>query len=251
MNESYKAMIYKNFNRVADSYDHNAALQRAVAKHAVHLLKKYQTNFAFIGDFACGTAESTKILIEQISFKECYALDFSEKLLAVAEKKLNTYGNIHYICQDFERKLVFPNKLNLIFCNMGLQWANHFSQSIALWQSYLCTTGLLLLTLPIAGNFPEIKKNYRKKLPSHKEILGVFSSRYWKILDNHEQNIPLQFENQKSLLQNLKANGSNLNTFSHNQKNKGLLVRWDDFFLSPNNSKLTYKIGTYLMEKRV
>ena len=127
-----KSAIKRQFDKSFDTYDRYCSLQNEVCDHSIQLLKKQATDFEVMADFACGTGESTLRLIERITHRQCYAIDFSDKLLSVAAHKLPS--TVHPILFDFENNLFEAQTLDLIFCNMGLQWALDLEKTFKLFQ---------------------------------------------------------------------------------------------------------------------
>ncbi|OGV26051.1 MAG: hypothetical protein A3F18_08800 [Legionellales bacterium RIFCSPHIGHO2_12_FULL_37_14] len=247
MNSSIKNKIRTKFNRAAKTYDLHCIIQNAICQRSIQLLLSHQNSFKHVADFACGTGESTLYLQQHINFKKCYAVDFAEQLLTVAQNKVTNINHIDWIHSDFEHPLHVPHKLDLIFCNMGLQWSNDFSTTLCLWQQYLDKNGLLLFSIPIAGNFPEIKKNCKPTLLDHQQIINWLSENHWQHVTNEVDFFEKEFKSPIEALKSLKATGANYCKNNIRQASGLSPINLNEIFLCLNNHKLTYKIGIYLV----
>lgn len=249
MNNEIKQGIRRKFNRAASTYDDSCAVQQMICQYAIDLLLGCQKTFTHIADFGCGTGESTIQLMQHVAFDWCYALDFSEQLLLIAQNKLSQHAHLTWIHSDFEQLVTFPEPIDLIFSNMALQWSDDWIKTLCLWRTYLRPKGLLLFSIPIHGNFPELKADYKKSCLSQHDILGMLSRNDWELVAQENKMIQATFENQREALRSLKATGTNGQSVL-NRHHAGLLpIKPEDFFIDPYLSQLTYNIGIYLIRK--
>lgn len=245
--EPIKSKVRDKFNQAASTYDLNCSVQNSVCLKAIQLLLKHQNVFDYIADFGCGTGESTNSLLKHLECKRCYAADFARKLLMVARNKLSYIDKIEWIHCDFEEPIKLANALDLIFCNMGLQWSTDMINTLCLWRSYLKQQGFLLFSVPMAENFPELKEDIKPKFLTDKEITGIVASIGMNLVAKNFESFKASFTNQLQALKALKATGTNYNK-TNIRPNQGLnTFKPDNFFKDPNVSELTYEIGTYLI----
>ncbi len=238
-----KVKIKANFNKAANTYDKHCLVQKRIADHALSLLNSQQKNFNTIADFACGSGESTLRLIKQLAYKSCYAIDFAEDLLAVAAEKLKKQPNLTFKQADLEQSLFEQAMFDFIFCNMALQWVD-LAKVLALFKHYLTAQGLVLFTLPVQGNFPEINSAHKLALSRHDEILTLLKQQQFTILYNEVNDFTVSFLDQMQLLKSLKQVGANYNK----NKSTGLKkTKMTDIF-STSHADLTYRIGFYLVQ---
>lgn len=251
MHNEIKQSIRRQFNRAAATYDQYCSVQQTICEYALQWLLGYRTHFSRIVDIGCGTGESTARLIQHLTFDQCYALDFSEELLSMAKSKLLGHLNITWVQSDFDQRIPVEKPFDLIFSNMALQWSDDLPATLGLWKEYLGQQGLLLFTIPIDGNFPELKPCYKKNFLSHSSILDMLSMNDWHVLAQANNTIQVAFENSQAALRSLKATGTNRHS-TVNPGNQGLSrIRPETFFMDPRHSQLSYKIGTYLIRKCV
>lgn len=70
MTARIKERIKRSFNRAVNTYDQHCFIQNKVSDIALDRLVSYQGNFSRIADFACGTGESTKRLVDRVNYVE-------------------------------------------------------------------------------------------------------------------------------------------------------------------------------------
>lgn len=249
MHHSIKTKIRDQFNRSADSYDQDCEIQNEICKQSINLLLKQQNQFKNIADLACGTGESTKQLIQSIYYEKCYAIDFAHKLLSIAKNKLIHNQKVNFVLGDLDNLLFELSHLDLIFCNMGLQWSDHLPSTIKLIRQYLTQNGIFAFSIPISGNFPEMKPSCKLPLACHEEIIEIVKSASFELTNWEIKTISILFSTQLDLIKSLKNVGANYNK-SESQRQPGLgKMKTDHIFTDQNNRQLTYKIGIYIARK--
>jgi malonyl-CoA O-methyltransferase len=244
-----KEKIRKNFDKACKTYDAHCNIQNIVCDKSIELLLKYNRDFFSIADFACGTGESTSKLINHIHYHTCYAIDFSEKLLSVAKDKLPEH--IQFFLTDFDNQILFDDQLDLIFCNMGLQWSFDLLTTMKLLHQYLYKHGLLLFSIPNYPNFPEIKEQYKLKTHEHEEVIKMLNLAGFKLIKSKRTAITEKFNNPIEALKPLKNTGVNCGNIFKNFNRKGLSKKFiNNIFTDNNLVTLTYNIGIYLAKKK-
>ena len=240
-----KLKIKKNFNNAAKTYDQHCQVQNKICANSLQLLTKYYKKFSTVADFACGSGESTKQIINTINYKTCYAIDFAENLLATAKNKLPS--TINFIPADFDTKIFNDNYLDLIFCNMGLQWAENLAHNLNLFYKYLKQDGVILFSLPLHNNFPEIKNNYTLKTLKHENILKALDKTNFKIIEYLQITHTESFNNHFAILKSLKYVGATY--YNNNDKLQQISLtrkHLQEIFVDSNTQQLTYNICIYL-----
>jgi malonyl-CoA O-methyltransferase len=244
-----KEKIRRSFNKAVKTYDQHCCVQNQVADVALNMLVNYQINFSHIVDLACGTGESTKRLINSVHYMKCSAIDFAESALLLAKNKLSEHESIEFVLGDFDEEL-FPHAcLDLIFCNMGLQWSKDLPSSISFLKHYLLSEGIMLFSIPIMGNFPEIKGEHKLRLPSDAEVIEIIQEEKLNVIDNEIHSISIDFNSQLEVLKSLKYVGANYNKLDAVSKAGLLGVKAQDIFRDQDSKSLTYNVGIYLLNK--
>lgn len=244
-----KQKIKRSFNRAHQTYDIYCDIQKQIARLALSCLANWQYPCDVIVDMACGTGESTLMLAKQVTHKKCYGLDFSPALLALARQKTPVKQNtsIDWVCSDVEERYFASQTVDLIFCNMGLQWVRNLAQVFALFYDYLKPSKTLLFSMPLAGNFPEIKPAFSLPLLTNQAVQAALLSASFDILEYKYITHRQSFSSAWLALKSLKSIGANCHATSLASKRKGLSKTYlDSVFINPNEINLTYQVGIYL-----
>lgn len=244
-----KNTIQNRFNKAALTYDDHSIVQKKILHLTIDLLLKEKNTFQNIANIACGTGECMLALRDNINYLHCYALDLSEKMLTVAKNKCKNDYRIQWIHADFEQQDWLTSELDLIFCNMGLQWSLHLDKTLILWQNYLHKNGLLVFSVPLHNNFPELYSQVKPEFISHRKIVSILRNNGYKILEYHLESIIEKFPNQMSALKALKATGTNGDKKAGRVHYGLKRIDLNNIFIEPQCNQLTYKIGIYLAKR--
>ncbi len=248
MNNELKSRIRKNFNNSLNTYDSSCFIQDMISSECIKKLLEYNHTFDTVGDFACGTGQSTSILLNNIKYSKCFAIDFSEKLLAFAKAKLDK-NNIAFILSDIDESIFKNSFFDLIFCNMGLQWCPNLSHTLKLLNYYTKRNGLLLFSIPSKNNFPELKNYYKNSMYTHENIVYKLLVSRFKIKYYNTLSYTKIFKNTYEAIKSIKLTGAN--SLSNNvQSPAGLSKSYcNNFFHNPIKPSLTYNIKIYVAQK--
>ena len=203
-----KEKIRDCFNNASKTYDDYCHLQQEICLDCLNLLPTNNNHFDFIADIACGTGISTQYLTRKVNYKICYAVDMAEKLLSLAKEK-NITRDLKFILADFDDHLFFTNKLDLVFCNMGLQWSLNIQNTLKSFNSYLNPNGILLFSIPIMGTFPEININHKNALPSLSFIKTILKKAKFNIINHQVKTYIEEFNSPSAALKSIKKIGAN------------------------------------------
>ena len=227
------------------TYDRYCSVQNKICEKTIQLLLNHQHYFETAGDFACGTGESTKQLVNHIQYKKCYGIDFSENLLNNARNKLS---DVEFVLSDFDDVVFERESLDLIFSNMGLQWSIDLKKTLSILNHYLKKNGLITFSLPVSGNFPEIHDQNKIITPTHKIISELLEHLDLKIIQFDNLTYVEKFSDQMTALRSIKNVGAR---FVKTQGSKVGLSRSHikNIFLTENTTTLTYKVGIYIVAR--
>ncbi len=240
-----KMKIRRHFDKADKTYDDYCLVQNDACICLLEMLKSYAGQFEVIADFACGTGESTLKLIETICYQRCYAVDFSANLLRIARKKLP--DSVSFILSDFDISVFKRSSLDLVFCNMGLQWSADFQKTLALFRSYLRPQGYLVFSMPVYGNFPEMKNEFKYPLPAYDQVIQFLKNSHFKVLQSCVYQQAELFESYSEALNSLQKIGSNISLVDKGLKK----MKEQDFFVDKMGVLpiLTYRIAIYICQK--
>ncbi|MBY0377675.1 MAG: methyltransferase domain-containing protein [Gammaproteobacteria bacterium] len=240
-----KMKIRRHFDKADKTYDDYCSVQNDACTRSLEMLRPYAAPFEVIADFACGTGESTLKLIETIHHQRCYAVDFSANLLQVAMKKLPE--SVNCLLSDFDIGLFESSYLDLVFCNMGLQWSADFEITLTLFRRYLKPKGYLVFSMPVYGNFPEIKNEFKYPLLEHEQVIQFLKSNDFKVLECCVyQRIEL-FKSSREALSSLQKVGSSISVVDKGLKR----IKEQEFFVEQIGALpiLTYRIAIYICQR--
>jgi len=247
MARAQKTKIKTCFNKAWKTYDGNCSVQKTVCEKAIEMLKQYRHQYANVVDVACGTGVSTQCLAGQIECHTLYAIDFSERLLAVAKEKNLRYP-VEWIGADFDDNIFEPGSQDLVFCNMGLQWSLNLKKTLALFYEYLHNAGVCAFTMPLSGTFPEIQESHKNIFHS-KEAVSVFLKACgFNELYFQEEYFQERFSSQMHAIDSIKHIGANC---LMSNKNRGLRTsRTTGIFVNNSIRSLSYMIGIFIAVKK-
>lgn len=103
------------FNQQAPTYDNDIKGQHARALYPVIIGKLESIPYQTALDLGCGTGEMMKLILRQDSSKILYGLDLSEKMLEIAQEKLENRATL--ILGDSEQLPLSDNSFDVVYCN--------------------------------------------------------------------------------------------------------------------------------------
>ncbi len=244
-----KGQIRRAFNKACVTYDLSDHVQKNICLKSIELLTLLRKDFGVIADFACGTGNSTLALMEATRYEKLFAVDISDRLLDVAKKKLNQY-DVEFIAGDFEEVLFEEKSMDLIFCNMGLQWSLCLEKTIELFGAYLRDEGILVFTIPLDGTFKELKESHRNDFKRARDINFIADKLNLSEVIYHQSIIEQPFSSHYEALKSIKSVGANCVTKPVDINRKiGLRKSIDNIFIDTNSLSLTYQIGIFVLTK--
>lgn len=244
-----KNKIQNSFNKAWKTYDQNSQIQQETCNRAIKCLLKEGNYYPYVADVACGTGLSTESLLDAINSEKIVAIDFCEKLLEVAIKK-NLGPRVSLIHADFDEPRDEMANLNLIFCNMGLQWSPDLTFTLELFHSYLKIDGLLIFTLPLEGTFAELKGPYRNSFYTSDVIKSLISTAKFELLNFEAFTTVDHFDNPIEALRSIKLVGSNCLMMKENLRHEKIFRSTAKIiFVKPDCFNLSYRIGIFVLKK--
>jgi malonyl-CoA O-methyltransferase len=244
-----KDRIKANFNRAWKTYDQYCGVQKSVCEKAIDLLLSQGEDYSLAADFACGTGVSTQCLADKVKFEKLIAIDFCESLLEIAREK-NKDARIETLLHDFDERVFQDHHLDLLFCNMGLQWSLNLKNTLTLFRSYLKDTGLLVFSMPLQNTFAELKAQNRNSFHTLQEIVSILDECQYQVKISQKEILKDQFSTAFDAIRSIKSIGANcVLDKSHFGGKKITRNNVSDFFVNPKVVSLTYHIGIFVAKK--
>lgn len=139
--------IARQFSRAAGSYDAHAALQREVGERLMERLDGLQFQPEAILDLGCGTGVQARALSARFPGARLIASDLSGPMLKHARGRRGWWKKCFEMIQANASALpLAEDSLDLVFCNLMLQWCEQPEQVFAGLRRALKPGGLLLLS---------------------------------------------------------------------------------------------------------
>lgn len=135
--------VRASFEAAAASYDRCAALQDEVRARLLERLELCQVAPRRILDAGCGTGGALVPLATRFPGAELIALDFAPAMLRQAHARV---PRVRVIAADSVALPFADGSIDLVFCNLMLQWEDDPRAVLAEFRRVLAPGGLLLLT---------------------------------------------------------------------------------------------------------
>ncbi|MHC4762743.1 MAG: malonyl-ACP O-methyltransferase BioC [Planctomycetota bacterium] len=132
-----KETIRKNFSRFAASYDTYSSIQDHAGARLIELTAP--DNCAKILDIGCGTGNYTRLLRDKFPAAKIKALDISERMINIANRKLSGSG-VEFIVADAE-EINLTEGFDLITSNACLQWFGDLEAALKNYSNLLNAGG--------------------------------------------------------------------------------------------------------------
>lgn len=242
-NEVIRKKIKSCFNRSYKTYDQHSSIQEKTCFELIKALMNFSEDYTKIADFACGTGIGVKYLNKYVEYKKMYAVDFSTNLLSIAKEKYGN-GKINFILSDFDRPIFDKNTLNLIVCNMGLQWSLNLVDTLKLFHEYLIKSGRLAFSMPLDGTFCELNPVHRNAYYNEFEVKNMLTQAGFTF-ELIKKNVYVEkFSSQIEAIRSIKLVGANC-------KMKGEVsdTRAQNFFIDTSKAQLSYVVGIFVVRR--
>ncbi len=180
MKKNWKKFIISNFDEASVKYNQSAHLQQTFAnKLAKYCTNQFIPNGPWI-DLGSGTGLLANALEKEKPNQSVLRIDGSKKMLEQHRPRQNTkVFDLNYGLPPFD---LAPT---LIASNFALHWLEKPEDKLKEWFSILAPKGLLAISLPVKGSFPEwyqaaFKANVKctaMQFPSHESLRNIFQEK--------------------------------------------------------------------------
>ena len=141
-----KRVVRASFERAAARYDAFAALQGAVRANLADRLDLVQLAPLRMLDAGCGTGGAQRLLFARFPKAALLAVDFAPAMLAQARKHKPWFRRLHTLAADCTALPLADGSVDLVFCNLVLQWLDDPEPAFREFRRVLAPRGLLLFS---------------------------------------------------------------------------------------------------------
>ena len=244
-----KPKIKQSFDKGAKNYESNSDIQRLICHQLVNFFlekkEKITLSECIKGlDLGAGNGILSIELLKFIKFEKLHLIDFSDKMLELAKKKIKQ-SFVTYEVTDFE-DLNEIEKFNFIFSNMSFHWSKNFNVLLKKLLEKISNNTLLFFSIPNSIYFEKKEPfsnldNLMNKFPDIKNLLNELDKTKY-FLESKNITFKENFNNLLSFFYKLRSIGANVNT----ENRKKSLIR---FRKQKTNLSVSYNINFVLIKK--
>jgi malonyl-CoA O-methyltransferase len=136
--------VQRSFNRAGSSYDGAAGLQREVSDELLERLKFFALAPRRTLDLGAGTGVASLRLRQIYPRSQVVAIDLAEDMLQVARRRQRLWRRFSLLCADASSLPLGNGSVDLVFCNLMLQWCDQPARVFAEVRRVLKPGGLML-----------------------------------------------------------------------------------------------------------
>lgn len=159
-----KRLARRSFERAAAGYDGAAVLQREVGDRMAARLDLVKLAPTAILDVGCGTGYGARELSRRYPDADTYCLDLALAMLSRARAAVpwwrRRFSRLRYVGGDLERLPFKTASVELVWCNLALQWSNVPDQAFAEARRVLRPQGLYLFSTFGPDTLKELRAAY-------------------------------------------------------------------------------------------
>lgn len=222
-----REQIRRAFGRAAKSYETHAVLQREIESRLLERLELLQAPPARVLDVGCGTGHATALLRKRYRQAEVIALDFALPMLKQARRHAGWWNPYSLVCADANALPVQDASVDLLFCNLCLQWCEDLPLVFGEFRRVMCPGGLLLISTFGPDTLHELRTAWAQvdavphvnHFPDMMRVGDILLSTGFRdpVLDT--ENVLLTYVNIRTLMSELKAIGA---TNANSQRSRTL-----------------------------
>lgn len=153
--------IRRAFDRASARYDESAILQAEIRSRLLDRLELVRMDPNLIVDVGAGTGHASAVLAGKYRRSRVCALDIAEGMLRETRRNEPAERVIELICGDAARLPFSDRSVDLIFCNLVLQWCNDIDQVFREFRRVIAPHGLLSFTTFGPDTLNELREAWR------------------------------------------------------------------------------------------
>lgn len=220
--------VCNTFNKHATEYEQAAKIQHEIGRRLFARLDYLKINPRYILDLGCGTGFFSLQLKKKYPKAEIIALDLAAQMLLEAKKKQGWWHNRWPLINGDMRSLPFASgSFDLVFANQAIHWTHSLVLVMRELNRVMNNQACLMFSTLGPDTFKELKQAWGRadKHAHTNEFADMHDVGDWLLKERFldpvvdMEYITVHYDNLKSLLTNLKAQGvRNINP----KRNEGL-----------------------------
>jgi malonyl-CoA O-methyltransferase len=162
-----KRLVRRSFERAARTYDAAAVLQHEVCRRMDERLDLIKHQPATLLDAGSGTGNALPALRARYPRARVIALDLALTMLERGRERLTTpwwksfvRRPVHALCADIEQLPLAAASVDMVWCNLALQWSNDPDKAFAEFHRVLTPGGLLMFSTFGPDTLKELRAAY-------------------------------------------------------------------------------------------
>jgi malonyl-CoA O-methyltransferase len=156
-----KRRVRLSFERAAQTYDKTAVLQKHIADELINRLDIIKIRPTTIIDVGCGTGYALRRLQKCYPKAAVIGLDIAPTMLRRGRRRLRWFRSQPLIAGDAEHCPLKDRSIDMIFCNVTLQWCD-LDIALAEFSRVLKPGGLLMFSTFGPDTLKEIRHAWRQ-----------------------------------------------------------------------------------------
>ncbi len=251
----------KTFNSQVLLYDEFAIAQHIAARNLASVLQTYQIELEgkSIFELGAGTGMVTDQLVRLFPDSEIVSTDISPNMIAMIREKYLRYDNLRFELHDANVAHEGMNMVQAIVSGFTLQWLDDAVASVSSWLQAMDKPGLVFLTWPGEGSFPEWRRASDiaelaftgNVLPST-EIIDTIAAKTGAEVEYHSiDDVVIEYPSAMDFFRSIRNIGAGVERdVVDGRRNLLRLARvWDG--LSDGSVTATYKVHTAVLSMKL
>lgn len=210
--------INDTFERIADRYDHHAALEQEVCRRLLERTAFNRRTPLHIFDLGCGTGAGSAELKRTFRKAQVVALDKSRAMLSHVRRRSSMLRPLRPVCADIGALPFASRSADLIFSNLASYWCRDPMAMFSEFRRVLRPDGMLLFSTLGPGTLQELGAAWAEldrevEMPVFPDLLEIgdalMAAGFREPVMDTER-IVLSYSSLGSLLDELEATGMSL-----------------------------------------
>jgi len=136
--------VRRSFERASHTYDEAAVLQDEVRERMLERLDLIRLEPKRILDAGCGTGPGSQALAGRYRGSHVIGLDLAHPMLLAGRKRQRLFRRWGLVCGDVSALPLASRSIDMIFCNLVLQWCPDIELALREFRRVLAPGGVLM-----------------------------------------------------------------------------------------------------------